>query len=1405
MAIPTPAQLTGWLLFALLLLCAGPIQAQDSDSDGVPDASDNCPVAANADQADHGGVFSDGPDGIGDSCQCGDVSGDGRIRIDDWVRIARIATGLGPELPRPELCFTGIDRGPCDAADGSRIRRSLAGQIEGIQQACAPGLAPFDCSARFVPHAGKPGQDTALIWSSAAAAECTLRCFDVPWSEVPCHGNVEKKIGDPNCTLYAKAAPGVTAKTCSAVNLATDPACTSIPSCTLQWGEDANGDPRLSMNSDALLCSYACEDGAHGSIPCAGTLDIGPGLPRCRAWAASSCFAVGECSTAAWSTPILLDGELDDWPLGTELPFPNGRAFASWDSANFYLGLEHAHLATGDPRYGVMIFFGGDLDSGPGLAPLVGSQQGGLPIPFSHVVLHIPATGASTAWTLNASGDYALREEGLAAIASEAIHGGGPSIEYRLQLPFAGFSNRLKLHVDLVDMQAGNEWTYNALPSEAHFDGFMGPERGHAAAWQFELQHFGSPAASGIVYEPYFPEVTLTVPPENTAHSLRILTYNTAMIDIPDLPITLCVLANCVVIWPSLFIEVDNEEKFGMSDEDRALEIAAGILRANIDVVALNEVFDEDARDALHDALSPHFPHVVKKVDRALSFEVGSGGDSGPISVFNVQDSGLMLFSKFPFEPLTDTGHLAPDGDVEIISAGTTLDNDVDRIVAFHDYTDQCAMPDCLGAKGTAMVRIRKSADEIFNVAFTHLEASYDSDDARQAEARFLNRASQLSVGHQVVEESLTDQQALTEKTFFMGDLNVKGRFSAGSDDAVHDYPGHPGSLGDGEIAEWDQSRQEWLFHFCGLREPPFAPQSGDFCFNHGAGQSFLPTPLGTGPFGCGDGTQASCPDPAQLPQLENFFVDSWAFDSSPRDLGQTNGAGFEFDRAESCADGGVLRTRACAGERLDYILHNLPGHGAGDRESICAQHMTIAWEIGSHGGLGQHSDHLPLRGDYNRWAPHCRPREALEVALGGGTTSLTFDGVVQFPGSMQWLVITNPGAYSINLPNDRFAYDVYAATDLSRPLTPYHEERGEFGERYVLTQPPYYVRVWAQKTLPSPPRVPDREYVGPYIITVHLHSCTDDVDSCPLLGGDTPFPFIWPGDQPLNPEDAAWFDFYTDVDDENVFPTLHYLVAGSWISNYRFQVVESAFPFDVVLDSEDADPGNDFAYGPLLEPPNRLLAHANNLPGSSDPHGQKYFLKLFRREILEPGGNPCVLSPCTPLPEDERTTEVSWTTNLTYFYPRGIIVHNQEDDAIGPFSEDDELFYLVEADASPTTSIHAGFGTSDVAERGEPWPADMLGIHRYAQNLEVNLIEGGANDDETYFIPRSHYLAEDGEPISGCIGSTICPLRRERAVARARAEYWDAADPDDRDYHYVVTMCLRHEHGGPSSADCNH
>lgn len=156
---PTEARVPGFASGTPILLEPGPIddpdgdgvasasdtcptiadsEQRDTDGDGVGDACDNCLHAANANQNDRGGIGTNAPpDGIGDACQCGDVTGDGRITIADAITIQR-ASLVPPTvtLAQPDHCDVGGFTG-CSVGDAAIVRRALlVPATAAIQQLC---------------------------------------------------------------------------------------------------------------------------------------------------------------------------------------------------------------------------------------------------------------------------------------------------------------------------------------------------------------------------------------------------------------------------------------------------------------------------------------------------------------------------------------------------------------------------------------------------------------------------------------------------------------------------------------------------------------------------------------------------------------------------------------------------------------------------------------------------------------------------------------------------------------------------------------------------------------------------------------------------------------------------------------------------------------------------------------------------------------------------------------------------------------------------------------------------------------------------------------------------------------------------------------------------------------------
>lgn len=1432
--MPSPYRtLRAVALFAFLLASPLWAQAADLDGDGVDDSIDNCPQFPNPDQSDLGGLGSLSSDGRGDVCQCGEHSQDGAVMIDDIVRIRRALQGLAPGLADPQRCNTsgpqdaadgdgnGI-RDDCDQADVDALRAALAGQPGPFLDICEPAATPADCSLEILPQAVAEGVTAPAFWASSAGQSCTLGC-DITGdpAAAPCMGSGElTPEASTACTLQVEPSPGVAPTSCSDSILVGDGAC-PVPSCDVALSGAPGTDATLTADSDGMFCRYECDGLAPGEIACQDSLDLGAPATSCRLIATSSCGSQSSCASTPWTAAITADADLGDWPGGTAFPTSGGTTWIGWDSDFLWVALQHPAVGSDDGRYSVMLYLGdGQAPSGSTIAPLVGSQQPMLPVPMSHAVRWSADGAVLQLLTANVDGSWTTSDGWLGSGNGSLVSVDPASDVVELQIPLGllGLGDRVRVIVAVLDTQTGSERTFAATPANASPDQYMGPESEFENFLEFNRKDWLLPSAYLPFPAPYTPLVPSVVPP-GTGWSARLLTYNTALIDIPDIPIFQCVPTPagpvCAILSPSLFVEVDNETYFNeMPDEDRAYRIAKGILRTDVDVVVLDEVFDEKARTQFINSLSPTFPYYVSQIRGALHAEVDFDTLAAPV-VWNVQDSGLMLFSRWPFVPLSLTGRLAPASDVDITAGGTSLDNSVAQVLAWTDFEDECSMPDCLAYKGAGLVRVQMPNGDVFTVVFTHTQASYGTPTSSPQE--LLDRQAQLDDIEGLMKDTLLPAETAADKVYAMGDLNIIGRFFPPGDE-LHENDSHQAPLSPTEATAWDFSRQEWLYHFCGDRPLLFFnPMPGDLCFNSAAAASIVPAPTAPDFFSCGDGDVSSCPEPSLVPDLENFMVDSWAFDTSPQDQGRTNGEKFFFDIARPCTglnpDDGAddLLSTVCTGERLDYVLHNVPGTTGdlGDRNSLCVQHPTIAWSLGEQGGLDQFSDHLGVRADVNRWAPLCRPREAHDVVradFANPNSTVVLPGTITFPGSMQWYRIVDAGAYAIRTTSNEAGFAVYAADDLSRPLAPYHDEVTDFGTRYVLKDPPYYVRVFAQQPPPEPAGKPDRTWTGPYELRIHLHTCANDQDSCPITAGGSGLPMIWPGDQPLNGEDAAWFDFYTDVGDKGDFPLLSFEILGSWIANYSFQVVASDAPvFTPIYDATDSNPANDFPVGPVVQPGNVLHAEASNLPGGSSIQGQKYYLKVWRDEILQDDGTPCLTTfpPCVPLAEPDRTIEVSWGTNLTYFQPEHLIIDDLED--AGPFNDHDEVYYLVDTETTPVTVLTPAFGYfgGGLAEGPHGYPASAFGQHKYVGNLHVNLIEwdGPPQNDGRYLVPAPPPVNLNNPD---CVLAGICPMSRELQTLHTYQEFHEG-DPSDYDYLYRITFCLRHEYVPQAGSSCNH
>jgi hypothetical protein len=117
----------------------------DPDGDGYLTPCDSCAYKTNVDQADRGRVGSTVADGIGDACQCTELTNDGFVNATD---VTRLRQHLSNALPLPPT-----ERARCSAIGGATdctvrtlavLRRALATPPRGpgVQQTCTAALPP---------------------------------------------------------------------------------------------------------------------------------------------------------------------------------------------------------------------------------------------------------------------------------------------------------------------------------------------------------------------------------------------------------------------------------------------------------------------------------------------------------------------------------------------------------------------------------------------------------------------------------------------------------------------------------------------------------------------------------------------------------------------------------------------------------------------------------------------------------------------------------------------------------------------------------------------------------------------------------------------------------------------------------------------------------------------------------------------------------------------------------------------------------------------------------------------------------------------------------------------------------------------------------------------------------------
>lgn len=889
-----------------------------------------------------------------------------------------------------------------------------------------------------------------------------------------------------------------------------------------------------------------------------------------------------------WTVDIQVDGELSDWPSAAAFPTDQGTNSIGWDHENIYVSVSHTGLAGAADGISVVVYLG-DGENGLLQTPVIGSYAAHLPRPMSLALRFEPAGAGLVVKTSDRGGWSNARTQGAFA-AWDSSDGG---VELSIPRSLLSEAPNLYAHVSLFDDRPASERNFGGTPRGSEAATELGENRFVSQVIGFTLADDLPPISNGknFGFETAPPWVPFPQPAP-TSGSLRIATFNVGHLEIPVTDAGLiayiegvislivcaptlgvpqayaaCVAAANLAVWPVLYSSDDGfEEAFGWeSNEVRAQAIAQKLLEADLDVLVLNEVFDESAAEQYVKWLKGKFPFRIERIQPSfapnpLDFQEGLVEEH--YGAYRAQNSGLMLFSRYPLRDLQGPGAFVPT-DTEYVVADpggtqTLLGGAIGGKLAFRTFGD-CRKSDCMAGKGVGLVQIDK-ADRPATVVFTHMQATYGAEEGLDFDVRGQEM--------QQIRTLVGEISAANRDIYILGDLNIIGRHPDGP--PVHnetDVAGNADQI-------YDEGRQEWLHHFCGLKSDEPGQQLSCSCSaaNSCNGFGFLSSPSPF--FACGGHPAMSCDADGAA------FRDLWAYETVTSDFGQTFPAGGLFHRPQhsgSCIKGtedDPYPKLGCYGQRLDYILHGLPELVEPDNE-VCVQHMRRMYDWVHGPALAVASDHLPVLADLNGRNHYCNPLEAALVELTLDTKPQVVDYNPQlpteilFPGSMQWFEIKNPGSYSIDVQASSpgtlidVAFEVYHSTDLSLPISSFHDKTTEWGTRFHFPDPPYFVRVYA---VDSAGRA-DRTTQGAYELTIHRHACTTPDDACSLMAGGSTEAW-WPDykgfsswapsdhhscqgstDPNCTEPDALWFLFRTYRDDRGELPHIDFPASGSCMS----------------------------------------------------------------------------------------------------------------------------------------------------------------------------------------------------------------------------------------------------------------
>jgi endonuclease/exonuclease/phosphatase family metal-dependent hydrolase len=197
----------------------------------------------------------------------------------------------------------------------------------------------------------------------------------------------------------------------------------------------------------------------------------------------------------------------------------------------------------------------------------------------------------------------------------------------------------------------------------------------------------------------------------------------------------------------------------GDEAEDRAFGVGKAIAdlpdHERPQVIAFNEVFNEDGRAELLRHLKPLYPHVIDVLDDGFAGE----------------DSGLMLVSQLPFRDLPSA--LGPVHNKKALFFSYPTLKDFFPDLDLNSLSTWEANVDALACKGVGVVQVDTAFGDL-TIAFSHLQAFYrfETEYAPLRKKQFEDIAG-------IITRLLGPPGSAWERLVVMGDFNVRGDLGA--------------------------------------------------------------------------------------------------------------------------------------------------------------------------------------------------------------------------------------------------------------------------------------------------------------------------------------------------------------------------------------------------------------------------------------------------------------------------------------------------------------------------------------------------------------------------------------------------------------------------------------------------